>query len=229
MDKKVKNKLLTRRLNRFATMFLRQSLVLSVLLSTALGSGKRGLAANDDVPISGFGGEWNGNPSQVTWQYNWDSDTKQKQDFAEFVPMLWGPANIHTAQWRTNAQWWVSNSAQHLLGFNEPEQQGQSNLSVSQAVDAWRDWMEDFSGVAKLGAPSVSNDGYEWLSQFLQACSGCHIDFIPIHWYNDHSIEFDLEDWVNKICDLGDGRPVWITEVRLFQGSRPRVHDLPRY
>jgi len=74
--------------------------------------------------------------------------------------------------------------------------------------------MEPFVGHAQLGAPAVSNDGYAWLQQFLQACSGCHIDFIPIHWYNDHTQASDLEDWVNKICTL-TGRQVWLTEVRL--------------
>lgn len=175
---------------------------------------KRGLAANDDVPISQFSGSWNGHGSQVNWQYNWDSTTNQKQSWAEFIPMLWGTQSYHTNQWFDNAWYWINNGGSgHLLAFNEPEQGGQANLSPGDAANAWRQYMEPFYGHAQLGAPAVSNDGYNWISQFLQACSGCHIDFIPIHWYNDWTLENDFENWVNSICSLGGGRQVWITEV----------------
>jgi hypothetical protein len=175
---------------------------------------KRGLAANDDIPITQFGGSYNGHTSQVNWQYNWDSTTSQKQSWAEFVPMLWGTQSYHTDQWSTNAWNWINNGGTgHLLAFNEPEQTGQANLSPTDAANAWRTYMEPFYGHAQLGAPAVSNDGYSWISQFLQACSDCHIDFIPIHWYNDWTLESDFENWVNSICSLGGGRQVWITEV----------------
>lgn len=46
----------------------------TIIASTAMVAGvfadpwpKRGLAANDDVPIWQFGGEWNGHHSQVNW------------------------------------------------------------------------------------------------------------------------------------------------------------------
>lgn len=178
---------------------------------------KRGLAANDGIPIWQFGGEWLGHKSQVNWQYNWDSTTNQKQSFAEFVPMLWGTQSYHTDQWFDNAWYWLNNGGSgHLLGFNEPDRPDQAHMTPGEAVDAWRKYMEPFVGHAQLGAPAVSNGGYDWLRQFLDQCSGCHIDFIPVHWYNDHSLEFDLENWVNKVCRLGGGRPLWITEVRYF-------------
>ncbi|KAK5987015.1 Alkali-sensitive linkage protein 1 [Cladobotryum mycophilum] len=177
---------------------------------------KRGLAANDDIPIGQFGGQRNGHGSQVNWQYNWDSTTKQKQSFAEFVPMLWGTQSYHTKQWFDNAFYWVNKGgSSHVLGFNEPERGDQANLSPAAAAAAWKTYMEPLAGHARIGAPAVSNDGYNWLSQFLQACKGCHIDFVPIHWYNDHTLENDLESWVNKVCKLVNGRKVWITE---FQG-----------
>ena len=175
---------------------------------------KRGLAANDDIPIGNFGGSYNGRASQVNWQYNWDSTTSQKQPWAEYVPMLWGTQSYHTTQWFDNAWYWVNNGGTgHLLAFNEPERPDQANLSPQDAANAYRTYMMPFAGHAQLGAPAVSNDGYQWMSQFLSACSDCQIDFIPIHWYNDNSMEYDLENWVNSICSLS-GRQVWITEVR---------------
>ncbi|KAF3400913.1 Alkali-sensitive linkage protein 1 [Talaromyces pinophilus] len=193
-------------------------LAISLLVASAAADPwpKRGLAANDDIPIWQFGGSWNGYNSEVNWQYNWDSTTSEKQSFAEFVPMLWGTASDHTTQWFNNAWYWLNNGGSgHLLAFNEPEQSGQSNLTPQQAADAWRTYMEPFVGHAQLGAPAVSNDGYEWLSEFLQACSDCNIDFVPIHWYNDASLESDLENWVNSVCSL-TGRQVWLTEFQAY-------------
>lgn len=186
---------------------------------------KRGLAANDDIGIGQFGGEYNGHASQVNWQYNWDSTTNNKQSFAEFVPMLWGTQSYHTDQWFDMATSWLGQGSGHLLGFNEPDLAEQAGLTPGDAVNAWRTYMEPFAGTAQLGAPAVTNGGFDWISQFLQQCTDCHIDFIPVHWYNPASLEFDFENWVNSICTLGGGRQVWITEV----SSRKSAIDCRMY
>lgn len=188
----------------------------ALLLTTATAATpKRGLAANDNIPISKFGGSYKGHKSQINWHYNWDSTTTSKQPFAEFVPMLWGTNPMHTNRWHGNAVTWIKKGSKHLLGFNEPDHGEQARLTPAEAVAGWRKYMEPFAGQVKLGAPAVTNGGYDWLSQFLNQCKGCHIDFVPVHWYNDHTLEKDLENWVNKVCKLVKGRKVWITEVCL--------------
>ncbi|KAH8666487.1 hypothetical protein BX600DRAFT_461876 [Xylariales sp. PMI_506] len=181
---------------------------------------KRGLAANDDLNLSGFGGTYDGLSTQITWQYNWDSTTTNKQSYTnEFVPMLWGTASDHTDQWATNVNYWYAQGTTHLLAFNEPEQTGQANLSPSDAVTAFREWMTPYDfftdGDIILGAPAVSNDGYDWIVEFLDLCeeASCGVSFVPIHWYNPYTDFEDFENWVTSICDLG--YPVWVTE---FEG-----------
>lgn len=175
---------------------------------------KRGLAANDDLTITNFGNTYNSLSSQITWQYNWDSTTTAKQSYAEFVPMLWGTQSYHTDQWSTNANYWIGEGSTYLLGFNEPEQSGQANLSPQDAATAYKQYMTPFASQATLGAPSVSNDGYDWMVQFLDLCTDCEIGFIPIHWYNPYTYADDFKNWVTSICDLGYN--VWVTEVRLY-------------
>lgn len=172
---------------------------------------KRGLAANDDIDISQFGGSYAGQLSQVNWQYNWDSTTYNKQSFAEYVPMLWGTSSDHTNQWFSNAYYWLDNGSGHILGFNEPERPEQANLTPQQAATAFKQYLTPFVGRASIGAPAVSNDGYAWITQFMGLCHDCGIDFIPIHWYNDHTLFSDFQNWVTSICNLG--YTVWITEV----------------
>lgn len=191
------------------------------LLGTALIQGadaafpKRGLAANEDIPISQFGGTNGGRASQVNWQYNWDSNTNQKQSWAEYVPMLWGLQADHTNVWFDRASYWLANGGSgHLLGFNEPDLGSQSSLTVAQAVSGYRTYMKPFIGRASIGTPAVTNGGYNWLSQFLSQCNDCGINFIAAHWYNDHALFADFQNWVNRLCTLGNGKQVWITEVR---------------
>ena len=202
------------------------------LLSTTLIQGtdaafpKRGLCSNDDIPITQFGGRTNnGRSSQVNWQYNWDSTTNQKQSWSEYVPMLWGLQDYHTGHWNDRANQWLSTGGSgHLLGFNEPDIPSQAALSVSQAVAGYRKYMKPFIGRASIGTPAVTNGGYNWLSQFLDQCNDCGIDFIAAHWYNDQSLFDDFKNWVNKLCTLGKGKQVWITEVRFSQTPNILVH-----
>jgi hypothetical protein len=204
----------------FSSNLLKKLALLSPFLAALPSVGavyfKRGLGANEQIPIWQFGGEWEGDVSNVNWQYNWDSTTSQKQEFAEYVPMLWGLTSDHTSIWFGNAYYWLSlpsGNSGHLLSFNEPEQSGQSNLSPADAANGYRQYMHPFIGQAQLGAPAVSNDGYDWLYNFMKVdCSDCHIDFVPIHWYNDHTLFSDFQGWVTEVCNLV-GRPVWITEV----------------
>ncbi len=149
----------------------------------------------------------------MRWQYNWDSDIAgNKLSLAEYVPMLHSLHDGHEVVWADRVNKWLGQGTGHLLAFNEPEQRLQAAMSVGEAVQAWWEYMEPYAGRARLGAPAVSNDGWDWITQFLNECQGCHIDFVPIHWYNPTWLEHDFETWVNRICSLG--RPVWITEVR---------------
>lgn len=96
--------------------------------------------------------------------------------------MLWGINWDHTSAWDAHASSWIAAGSQHLLAFNEPELASQSNLDPTAAVDAYRKHMQPFAGKAQLGAPAITNDGREWMTEFLGNCSDCTVDFVPIHW-----------------------------------------------
>jgi len=88
-------------------------------------------------------------------------------------------------------------------------------MTVTEAVAAYKQYMMPFAHRAKLGAPVVSNggNGMKWLEGFLNECTGCQIDFVPIHWY-DKAINFDyFEGYVADAAKVAQGKPIWITEV----------------
>ena len=89
-----------------------------------------------------------------SWEYNWgvwptqlDSDGDRTPlgsqqciapRAAEFVPMFWGcGGNCTAGLWPSFRQDWAAIGVQAIMGWNEPDNKGQSNLSPEQAAIYW--------------------------------------------------------------------------------------------
>lgn len=84
-------------------------------------------------------------------------------------------------------------------------------MSVSDAVGAWSN-MEQFADNIKIGAPAVSNGGFAWLTSFLEQCTNCKIDFLPIHWYDSNN-DFDyFKSYITQVHNAAPDYPIWLTE-----------------
>jgi hypothetical protein len=106
------------------------------------------------------------------------------------------------------------------MSFNEPDLGTQSNLTPEEAAAGYKTYMSTpFAGKAQLGSPAVTNGGgtmgLTWLSNFFDACTGCQIDFVPIHWYNGGTAD-DFMAYIDQAFVTSGGKPLWVTE---FQGS----------
>jgi hypothetical protein len=177
--------------------------------SSSTGNGKRGLAYNTASLMTCFE-----DSSHVSWGYNWDSDSAGLSSSFNYVPLLWGLS--HTDVWNTRATSAIANGATHLMSFNEPDMTSQANMSPEDAASAYKTWMMPFAGKAKLGAPAVTNGGgsmgLNWLAAFLEACDGCQVDFVTIHWYDSASNTAYFKEHVQNATDVAGGKPVWVTE-----------------
>ncbi|KAE8440333.1 hypothetical protein EG329_008669 [Mollisiaceae sp. DMI_Dod_QoI] len=110
----------------------------------------------------------------------------------EYIPMLWGNSAEHTSNWVSDVNQALSRGTTHLLAFNEPDK---------------------CSG----GGSSVSNGptGLPWLTQFLKLCTGCHIDFIPIHWYDEATNVAYFKSYIGQVKTIARdtdkvGKPICI-------------------
>ena len=83
-------------------------------------------------------------------------------------------------------------SQRDVLGFNEPEIQGQADCTPEQAASTWREVLEPLKERGyRLGSPAVTSGdmGREWLEQWYEACAGgCNPDFIALHWVSPRSV-----------------------------------------
>jgi hypothetical protein len=166
-----------------------------------------------------------GQNSQVSWAYNWYQTPGNGFNPAlEYVPMLWSDASDLTGSWASNAQAAINSGSKYLLGFNEPDLcvpgAGASCMQMSSAVKAWKQYMEPFAGKALLGSPAVTNGGspmgLTWLQNFMGNCTGCHIDYINIHWYSNKWAGANyFKQQVQAAHAMSGGRPVWVTEFGL--------------
>ncbi|KUJ24693.1 uncharacterized protein LY89DRAFT_548228, partial [Mollisia scopiformis] len=177
---------------------------------------KRGLAYKSAKYVQNFQAPG----SQVSWAYNWASDMDPTYpSYLEFVPMLWGNSTGHTSSWVSNVNKALARGSSHLLAFNEPDNCGGGACMTPQsAVDAYRTYMNPFAGKAYLGAPAVSNGptGLPWLTQFLELCTGCHIDFVPIHWYDKATNEAYFKSYIGQAVAVAESLRLSITE---FNGA----------
>jgi hypothetical protein len=166
-----------------------------------------------------------------TWFYNW---TLSRGNCAspEFIPMLWGhTGNEQTATGITNAlNTLVSQGYTTVLGFNEPDNSGQSNMTVAAAIALW----PAFNNPAlRIGSPATSANaaGQTWFKDFMaevnaDTTGALRVDFIAAHWYgwNAGSCEpnaASLEAYVKSMEAIPGNRPIWLTEWGCMHMSNP--------
>ena len=124
-----------------------------------------------------------------------------------YVPMVWG-------YW-SNTKIVIDDSAEFVLGFNEPNHVKQSNMSPEKAAAAWRELEKNSTGkplvspsAAKCGANCVSTE-IEWFDKFFELCTGCRVDYLATHmyWCNANKTMVYLESLYKRY-----GRKIWLTE-----------------
>jgi len=168
------------------------------------------IATKVGIPWDGNGrvGAWS--QAHVSWYYTWSPSPIDSN--LEFVPMLWGTAQLQQFSSTINATI-AQNLVTAVLAFNEPEQPGQSNLTPSEGAQLWAQYIEPLKAQGvRLGtpAPSSAPSGKTWLQDWLAACNGsCNPDFLAVHWYDVNATAFEayLIDYHNTF-----NLPVWVTE-----------------
>ncbi len=147
----------------------------------------------------------------VRWFYNWNIDQNSSRDL-EYVPIR------QTRWWPGISQNWQARGANHLLGYNEPDNSSQdAYMTVGDAIWSWPDLLG--TGL-RVGSPAVTDGGRSgWLYPFMQQADadGLRVDFVAVHYYwcynpadpNGATTQMYsfLRDTYNQVK-----RPLWVTE-----------------
>jgi len=144
------------------------------------------------------------------WMYSWGAERPELlPKEVDFTPMIWG-------YWGQDAQ--IAEAAVKakalgigtLLGFNEPDQHDQSNLSVERVLDVWPVLMR--TGL-RLGSPGCVHPDRDWMKAFMKGVEErkLRVDFICMHSYGGPDPD-GLVGRVRSVSRMFGNRPVWITE-----------------
>jgi hypothetical protein len=145
----------------------------------------------------------------VSWWYDWWYTKKNDIPGSEFVPMVWTLSDNTDDKFSDDlAKSLADIKPRYLLGYNEPDGEGNGHLSVEEALDGWPILMK--TGLP-LGSPGCVHDDDPWMKAFMAGAAERHyrVDFVCIHWYYLNAKY--LLDYVEKIHKLY-GKPIWITE-----------------
>ena len=177
-------------------------------------------------------GEWIADPMQpiidvsranFSWYYDWEqtalSGSVSNNISTAFTPMTWN-ADDATAE---NLSALKTSGATALLGFNEPDNLNQANMSVSQALGLWPSLM---STGLRLGSPAPTTNETigedSWLGQFMSAAESDNltVDFVAVHYYSTNQNISVFQNWLEAVYAQYD-KPIWVTEWCLADWNDP--------
>ena len=167
----------------------------------------------------GYGGK--AGPAElldVQWRYNWGAGDESTLDM-EYVLMK------HNPKWPTWLQINDKQSVTHLLGFNEPMQKDQADMTMQQVLRLWPKLQA--SGL-RLGSPCTTDGTVDWLYEFLDKAKqrGYRVDFITVHYYKGGWSDEKFIRWMRDIHER-TGLPLWVTEfnngARWVKGHNPTL------
>jgi hypothetical protein len=180
--------------------------------------GKRGICFT--LRDEGRKGSWLENLPKVIamnpyWNYSWGSKRIAAQpENIEFVPMIWGAWGNEGLERKITEDILPqieSGQAKRLLGFNEPDFEKQSNLSVDEVISYW-------PILAKvdlpLASPSVGHATRPWMVEFMQKTeeSCLRMEYIAVHWYGGANAAAFKNKMREAYTLYGSWRPMLITE-----------------
>lgn len=153
--------------------------------------------------------------AKAQWYYNWYVDPGC--DAPGFVPMVSGRDKQNPGDIKWQADRAYSGGFRTVLGFNEPNQPGQSVMSVDKALRLWPNLTSHDD--VKVGSPAVSggHEGPQWMESFMKGVAEKHlrVDFIAAHfygWQEGTCTTSNLRSYLDWVTSIAGGRPIWVTE-----------------
>ena len=157
------------------------------------------------------------------WHYSWNRDLKENiPDSVEFVPMFWGSGSVNNVEIDKIKDLVIAGKVKNVLGFNEPDLETQSNLTVDEAISLWPKLEE--IGVP-LGSPAPAGLNNGWLDEFMLRAEqeNLRVDFICIHLYRGNNPQLFIEAVDNVFQKYN--KPIWITEMAVRDNLAVTIED----
>ena len=157
------------------------------------------------------------------WHYAWNKELNEAiPDSVEFVPMIWGKNSLNNEALENLKNLRETGQIKHVLGFNEPDLETQSHMSVDEAIALWPKLEE--IGVP-LGSPAPAGLRNGWLEEFMLKAeqNNLRVDFICIHLYLNNNPQLFL-DMIDETYNKYN-KPIWITEMAVVDNQATSIDN----
>jgi hypothetical protein len=148
------------------------------------------------------------------WAYDWSAREQPADLGVDWVPMIWSnryvtPEIIDDLKLAKNDR-----RVRYLLGFNEPDNKAQANMTPQQAAALWPQ-LEQTGLILGSPAPTTPTDG--WLARFMKLARqrNLTVNFIALHYYLDFTDPHSVAAMRAQLIQVHNTyhRPIWITEL----------------
>jgi len=170
---------------------------------------------------------------KATWFYDWGTNDTSAIN-REYALMTWGTT------WITESRidgYITKPGISSLLSFNEPDNTGQSNILVSNAVPLYK---KSLRAGYRMGSPAPTEGEWDnWLLDFMNLAKvdTTRVDYIAIHWYdwgnwlstnntnpNANDVLNRFKTYINNVYNLYK-KPIWITEFNCNVNRTVQAHQ----
>lgn len=158
------------------------------------------------------------------WTYNWSNQVPQfvldrlNKAGIDYSPCIWSSAfNMSDALAQQSAP-------EYILGFNEPDQSGQANMTTTQVIDAWAALADAAPAGSKLVGPAISDGNFSYQKTVYDGLksNGYRFDAIGMHLYRTDLNAFGFGSTAYSIPGMADtyGVPVVVSEFGYVNWTR---------
>lgn len=158
------------------------------------------------------------------WFYSWGANVPEGvPEGVEFVPMIWGKFNPERSPTLSKLKdLGQQKKVNYLMGFNEPDQESQSNIGVETALELWPKLEE--TGLP-LCSPGCVHPDRRWMIDFMKEVEerNLRVDYVCVHSYGGPSAKH-LVQRLRKVHKMYN-RPIWITEFAVGDWQAKKAED----
>lgn len=141
---------------------------------------------------------------KVSWFYTWGPSSSLRSLNKDFTAMVTGKSD-----WFPYGDVNNQTGLNHVLGYNEPDQTNQADMSMQEMINGWPSMMA--SGL-RVGSPAYASM-YNGLFTFMRECEhrNYRVDFVALHAYYGG---WERSNWTSFFSDAytNTHRPLWATE-----------------
>lgn len=144
----------------------------------------------------------------VKWFYSWSQNVPDViPPGMEYVPMIF--KGMKETALAKDGQSFRKHGSKYLLGYNEPDNEKQGNMTVEAALDLWPRLMA--LGLPLIG-PSCVHPDNDWMKAFMKGVEerSLRVDYVGVHSYGGPKADAFMQQLENA-HELYK-RPLWITE-----------------